>query len=139
MNKYKFLTHSFILILFNWIIFIINKSDTMYFKGSIPVSGLGKNIFSWGLIIFFLYFYINQYYVNEYKSVMTSKRIIIEYILSPLFILWCIMNTLLLYNIFISYYISFNVLLIIYAICCLALLYFQNKLLKKFEMIKKLN
>lgn len=137
MSNIKSIGHSAFLILFNWIIFLTVKSDAMYFKGVIAVGGIGKDVGTFGILLFLFYLYIDQYFIKEYNLYLKNKKIIFLYFISPLFILWILMNFYL-FSIskLLEYIDDLNYFILLYFILCFVLLYFQNRLIIKFEMIK---
>lgn len=137
MSGMKIFNHCIFLVFYNWIIFITIRSDTMYFKGVIAIGGLGKDVGIFGMLIIFLFIYIHQFYIKEYKLFLKEKTIIGIYLASPLFIIWFLMN---LYLFSISRLLqrvnNIDYLILIYLLLCFLLVYFQYRILMKFEKIK---
>ena len=134
MKKITLIGHCIFLIIYNWIILITIKSDTMYFKGVIPVEGIGRYAVTFILLLFIFYLYINQFYLNVYRFHIKEKSIIKIYFNSPLFVIWMLMNLYLLSIERLMYYVSnFKYFIFVYIILCGLLICFQKLLLIKLE------
>jgi len=137
MKKTTMIGHCIFLIIYNWIILITIKSDTMYFKGVIPVEGIGRYVVTFILLLFIFYLYINQFYLSVYRLYIQEKSIIKIYFNSPLFFIWMLMNLYILSIERLMYYISnFKYFIFLYVILCCLLIYFQNLLFIKLEKEK---
>lgn len=90
---------------------------------SIPIAGLGKNIF-----VIFISLCFSLPYIDILKSINSdNKNLYRNLFLSPLFIWWILMFLyLLLYELIVSEFISMNLFIVIYICSSLLLFYFQK-------------
>lgn len=135
MNKKGLFGHSIFLIILSISISAKFIVKTTSFKGML-IEGLSKYIFISFFLIFLFYNYIRAFFFKKYESYIEAKQIYFNYLISPLFFTWITMCVYLIIGDEIEYIDNFNQYVFIYSLLCLLLIYFQNRLLIKFEKMK---